>query len=63
MSPLSRLLLSRLSKKSVYSTVCQWRAGPKSFALHIDYGVRLCHGSKSCSSGETIVAELHCWFR
>ena len=47
MSPLSRLLLSRLSKKSVYSAVS--RAGPKSFALCLDYGARLCHGSKSYS--------------
>ena len=57
MSPLSRLLLSYLSKKSVYSAVCHVQA-PSHLSLHVhflDYGMRLRHGSKSsCSSGETV---------
>ena len=49
MSPLSRLLLSRLSKKSVYSAVYHAQA-PSHLLLHmhfLGYGVSLCHGSKS----------------
>ena len=58
MSPLSRLLLSHLSKKSIYSTICHVQA-PSLLSLHVDlldYGMHLCHGSKSscCSSGETV---------
>ena len=49
MSPLSRLLLSRLSKKSVYSAVYHVQA-PSHLLLHmhfLDYGMSICHGSKS----------------
>ena len=58
MSLLSRLLLSRLSKKSVYSAVCHVQT-PSYLPLQVyllDYGVRLCDGSKSScySSGEAV---------
>ena len=49
MSPLSRLLLSHLSKKSVYSAVYHAQA-PSHLSLYmhfLDYGMRLCHGSES----------------
>ena len=55
MSPLTRLLLSRLSKKSVYSAVYHAQA-PSDLSLHmhfLDYSVHLCH--RSCySRGETV---------